>query len=72
MKWIEVPATRILEVATNELVEFELIDGNGDVIDVYVAYSFSMARRKRDGRLFRKSRLVPEDHNTSLFYLEEV
>lgn len=72
MKWIDIPAKRILEITAQELIEFELIDKNGEEIALYVAYEFELARRKKDGRLFRKSELKLNNGLTSMFYLEEV
>jgi hypothetical protein len=72
MKWIEIHVSRILEIAVADLHEFELIDDNGEYLSLYAAYSFYMARRKKDGRLFRRATVRPHNAESSMFYLEEV
>lgn len=73
MKWIEVPASRILEVGTTELAEFDLLDENGASVSIYMATSFSLARRHKDNRLFKLSKIRPADSvSTDFFYLQEI
>jgi hypothetical protein len=76
MDWIEIPAQRILGVTMEELCElFDLMDGNGLSLQHYKTEiaEVKLFRRRRDGKLFRRARMVPVSAAaTMILYLEEM
>jgi hypothetical protein len=76
MNRIEIPSCWILEVPSHELGEFEFLNENGQEVPIYQVTSFYIARRKRDGKVFKQARFRPAKSVrydiSNTFYLEEV
>jgi len=76
MKRIQIDPCWVLEVASHELDQFDLLNENGQEISLYQTTSFHMARRKSDGKVFKSARFGPVVNSavagTNLFYLEDL
>jgi hypothetical protein len=70
MRWLEIPAHRVLEVACNELMnEFDMYDEAGELCSGGRPY---LLFRKKDGKRFKFAQFGELDGALSRAYLQEV
>lgn len=70
MKWLEVPMHRILVLSNEELKDYELLDADGRTLNSWSTSSFTLAMR--NNHVYKKVVYRPNDHESSLHYLEEL
>ena len=72
MRWVDVPAHRVLEVTEEELrKDFTIYDESGSPSHSHYTPPYRVVRDK-DGKVFRPSRFCPYDQSKNIAYLEEL